>query len=243
MAALLAIQEWLPEPLRNCLMSQSAKLLARITPEGRQCSRALHQWMHIVGEIKERKNQARRVLASVSPEGRAQAKCLRAWATFAADRRRYMAKLQSALARMTPEGRAKYSGLMGFKARTPTWVEGPYRYVSDEGFWVTSARARERESVVGTPQVRASISTLPSPLSRSRPPVLMQFAALAPCARRSTAPTSFASASASTAAAPVWSLASPTRAARIHSRAALRTSVGGACTFLTAPCTPNTGGR
>ena len=153
MSGLLAFQDWLPEPIRKCLLANTTKLLSRITPEGRQASRALHQWTHAVQLIAERKAQAKRVLASVSPEGRAMAKTLRSWSAFAIERKRKMAHLQSALARMLPEGRLKHQGLIGFRARTPSWTEGPYRYVSPDGFWVTSARTRERESVVGSPEV------------------------------------------------------------------------------------------
>ena len=151
--------DMLPRAMRLCLMSQSAALLARVSPEGRACSRAMNQWKEMVAVKKEAAEKRKLTLKKMSPTHRAMGKGLRAWHEFATTRRRRMAAIQSALKRLTPEGRALYAGWQGFRARAPTWTEGPGRFLSPDGFWVTSLKSKERESVVGTPEVRARAPT------------------------------------------------------------------------------------
>ena len=120
-------------------------------------SRALRQWQVVVSEHKRKQEKQGRALSMMSPEGRARGKGFRAWFEYAKELRERKNKVKSALARMSPEGRAMYAGMTGFKSKSPSWLPGPNRHVSDDGFWVVSAVQKERESVYGTPEVQRGI--------------------------------------------------------------------------------------
>ena len=146
--------DWLPEALRKCLLSQGAKVMGRITPEGRAVSKAVMQWKTVVEEKAAAKEKASKTMAKMSPTGRAMGKGIRAWTEFVKEKKRKEGAMKKALARMTPEGRAKHSGLQCFKSRNPMWMSGPSRIISPDGFWVASNKSgQERESAFGTPEV------------------------------------------------------------------------------------------
>ena len=158
--------DWLPEALRKCLLSQGAKVMGRITPEGRAVSKAVMQWKTVVEEKAAAKEKASKTMAKMSPTGRAMGKGIRAWTEFVKEKKRKEGAMKKALARMTPEGRAKHSGLQCFKSRNPMWMSGPSRIISPDGFWVASNKSgQERESAFGTPEV--IIELMPLSLSLS----------------------------------------------------------------------------
>lgn len=147
----------LPAALRRCLMHQVASALGRMSPEGRMVSRALQQWVARCEESKDKRAKGNRALTMMSPEGRAKGRSFRAWFAWALHRKEQMLKVQQFMKRMSPEGRAMYSGMQGFKARTPAWLEGVDRVVSDDGFWVVSTLHKERESVLASPLIKRGL--------------------------------------------------------------------------------------
>ena len=149
--------EWLPDLVKRCLQQQAQMILGRFSPEGRDMSRALRQWQYVAKDAHRRKEKMGHAMLTMTPEGRAMKKGFGTWFEYAKALRERKNKVKSALARMTPEGRAMYAGMGGFKARSPCWLPGPNRHVSEDGFWVISTLQKERESVYGTPEIQRGI--------------------------------------------------------------------------------------
>ena len=159
---------WISQFFGKCLHGNMMSVIGRLSPEGRDQSRALRQWQGVVEAKKRAKAKLDQAYAKMSPEGRAKGKCLNAWAEMARERRRRMAAIKSALKRMSPEGRAMYKGMCAFKAKSPTWTlptesqiaasgkPAPVRGTKD-GFWIVHTSHRTRTSTLGEPFISRGV--------------------------------------------------------------------------------------